>query len=210
MPTASVFVDTNVFVYARLAREAEKQLVAAQWIDRLWREQSGGTSMQVLSECYVTLTRGLEPAPSSSVVWDYVRSLLAWHPQPVDAQVFDRAFEIEQRHRLNWWDCLIVASAQLQGCSAADRGSAGRSGSRRRDCPQSVPPERLRRTRRLCARRARAASTSAPRPSKARRQNTQKTCAAAGMIRPQPQPALRAVCIHRVLGVDVRVMPTAA
>lgn len=117
MPTASVFVDTNVFVYARQAQEAEKQPVAEQWIDRLWREQAGRTSMQVLSECYVTLTRCLEPAPSSEVVWDYVRSLLAWQPQPVDTQVFQRAFEIEQRHRLNWWDCLIVGSAQLQGCS---------------------------------------------------------------------------------------------
>jgi predicted nucleic acid-binding protein len=117
MPAASVFVDTNVFVYARQAHEAAKQPVAAQWIDRLWREQTGRTSMQVLSECYVTMTRRLKPAPSSAAVWDYVRSLLAWHPQPVDAQVFHRAFEIEQRHQLNWWDCLIVGSAQLQGCS---------------------------------------------------------------------------------------------
>lgn len=117
MPTALVFVDTNVFVYARQAREVEKQPVAAQWVDRLWREQSGRTSLQVLSECYVTLTRRLEPAPPRDIARDYVQSLLAWKPQPVDEPVFDRAFEIERRHRLNWWDCQIVASAQLQGCS---------------------------------------------------------------------------------------------
>lgn len=117
MPTAHVFVDTNVFVYARQAHEVEKQPVAAQWIDRLWREQTGRTSMQVLSECYVTLVRGLEPAPPRGLAWDYVRSLLAWKPQPIEEPVFHRAFEIEQRHRLNWWDCLIVASAQLQACS---------------------------------------------------------------------------------------------
>lgn len=46
-----------------------------------------------------------------------MRSLLAWKPQPVDEPVFHRALEIEQRHQLNWWDCLIVASAQLQDCS---------------------------------------------------------------------------------------------
>jgi len=117
MPTACVFVDTNVFVYARQALEAEKQPVAAQWIDRLWREQTGRTSMQVLSECYVTLVRGLEPAPPRGLAWDYVRSLLAWKPQPIEEPVFHRAFEIEQRDRLSWWDCLIVASAQLQACS---------------------------------------------------------------------------------------------
>jgi predicted nucleic acid-binding protein len=117
MSTAHVFVDTNVFVYARHAHEVEKQPVAAQWIDRLWREQTGRTSIQVLSECYVTLMRRLEPAPPRGVAWDYVRSLFAWNPQPIEEPVLHRAFEIEQRHRLNWWDCQIVASAQLQGCS---------------------------------------------------------------------------------------------
>jgi len=117
MPTASVFVDTNVLVYARQAHETAKQPVAAQWIDRLWREQAGRTSMQVLCECYVTLSRGLVPAPAPDVAWDYVRSLLAWNPLPIDAQALQRAFEIERRHRLNWWDSLIVASAQLQGCA---------------------------------------------------------------------------------------------
>jgi len=117
MPTAHVFVDTNVFVYARQAREVGKQPVAAQWIDRLWREQTGRTSMQVLGECYVTLMRRLEPAPPRTIAWDYVRSLLAWNPQPIDEPLLHRAFEIEQRYRLNWWDCQIVASAQLQACS---------------------------------------------------------------------------------------------
>jgi predicted nucleic acid-binding protein len=117
MPAAHVFVDTNVFVYARQAREVEKQPVAAQWIDRLWREQTGRTSMQVLSECYVTLLRRLEPAPPRGIAWDYVRSLLAWSPQPIDESVLRQAFEIEERYRLSWWDCLIVGSAQLQDCS---------------------------------------------------------------------------------------------
>lgn len=117
MPTAHVFVDTNVFVYARHAHEVEKQPVAAQWIDRLWRDQAGRTSMQVLSECYVTLMRCLEPPPPRAIAWDHVRSLLAWSPQAIDEPVFNRAFKIEQRHRLSWWDCLIVASAQLQECT---------------------------------------------------------------------------------------------
>lgn len=114
--SALVFVDTNVFVYARQVRAAQKQPVAAQWIDRLWREQIGRTSIQVLNECYAVLTRATRLAPSPTLVWDYVRSLLAWNPQPVNADVLIRAFEIEQRHRLDWWDCLIVAAAQSQGC----------------------------------------------------------------------------------------------
>ena len=32
-------------------------------------------------------------------------------------EVLTRAFEIERRFRLSWWDCLVVAAAQLQSCS---------------------------------------------------------------------------------------------
>jgi hypothetical protein len=46
-----------------------------------------------------------------------MRELLAWNPRPVDKELVLHAREIEQRHRLNWWDCLIVGAAQLQNCA---------------------------------------------------------------------------------------------
>ncbi len=112
-----VFVDTNVFVYARQAHEAQKQPIAAQWVDRLWRERTGRTSFQVLNEFYSTLTRSVRPSPNATVAWEYLQVLMTWNPQPIDADVLTRAHQIEQRHRLNWWDCLIVAAAQVQDCS---------------------------------------------------------------------------------------------
>jgi len=114
--TAPVFVDTNVFVYARQASEGSKQRQAEQWLNHLWREQLGRTSMQVLNEYYATLTRKINPALSADEAWDKVRNLLGWIPQPTDADMLLRAREIERRHRLNWWDCLIVAAAQAQNC----------------------------------------------------------------------------------------------
>jgi len=115
--TAAVFVDTNVFVYERQTRDARKQALAAQWLERLWRERTGRTSMQVLCEYYATLTQKLDPPFANDEAWDQVCTLLAWNPPPVDRDALSRAFEIQKRHRLNWWDCLVVASAQLQGCS---------------------------------------------------------------------------------------------
>jgi hypothetical protein len=64
-------------VYARQTRDSRKQTLAAQWLDRLWREQIGRTSIQVLSEYYATLTRKLKPAFSNDEAWEHVRSLLA-------------------------------------------------------------------------------------------------------------------------------------
>jgi predicted nucleic acid-binding protein len=112
-----VFVDTNVLVYARDAREPAKRARAVAWLELLWREQLGRSSMQVLSEYYVALTRKLEPRVAPAEAWDDVSALMAWRPQPSDEALLKRGREIEQRYRLGWWDCLIVAAAQVQGCA---------------------------------------------------------------------------------------------
>ena len=114
--TARYFVDANVFVYARDARDARKQALAAKWIARLWTEDSGRTSMQVLSEYYSVVTRKLRLRVSSDKAWDDVQQLLGWRPHAVDEEILRHAREIEQRYGLSWWDSMIVAAAQLQDC----------------------------------------------------------------------------------------------
>jgi predicted nucleic acid-binding protein len=114
--TAGVFVDTNVFVYATDNRETVKQSLAEQWLERLWREQSGRTSVQVLNECYWNLTHKIRPALPANEAWDIVQSLFQWNPQVIDIDVLTRAREIERRYRLAWWDSLIVGAAQAQNC----------------------------------------------------------------------------------------------
>lgn len=115
--TAPVFVDTNILIYARDPRDAAKQTRAAEWVAYLWRERLGRTSVQVLSEYYVTVTRKLMPRVTSEEAWDDVKSLLAWRPQPIDEALLPRAREIEQRYRLSWWDSTVVGAAQLQDCA---------------------------------------------------------------------------------------------
>jgi len=115
--TAPVFVDTNVFVYARQAKESIKQPVAAAWIESLWRDQLGRTSIQVLNELYVTLLQKIRPALVEEQAWEAVQVLLAWDPHPVNASITVRARDVARRHRLSWWDSLIVAAAQAQNCA---------------------------------------------------------------------------------------------
>jgi predicted nucleic acid-binding protein len=115
--TAPVFVDTNVLLYARDAGETGKQPRAAAWLEYLWREQLGRTSIQVLSEYYINVTRKLSPGLAPDEAWDDVQALLTWHPQPVDDVLLRRGREVEVRYRLSWWDSLVVGAAQLQGCT---------------------------------------------------------------------------------------------
>jgi predicted nucleic acid-binding protein len=114
--TGAVFVDTNIFLYAIDTSEPAKQPVASAWIARLWREMAGRTSTQVLAEYYYNVARKLRFAVPAGEAWPHVVALMAWSPQPIDTDLLERARDIELRFRLNWWDCQVVAAAQLQDC----------------------------------------------------------------------------------------------
>jgi predicted nucleic acid-binding protein len=111
--TGPCFVDANVLVYSRDLRERSKQARADAWLDLLWRENRGRTSMQVLSEFYVNARR---LGVAADELWKSVERYLAWSPQPIDEPLLRRAHEVEQRWRLSWWDSMVVAAAQLQDC----------------------------------------------------------------------------------------------
>lgn len=109
------FVDANVIVYARDGRDPAKQRGAIAWLDLLWREESGRTSIQVISESYAVLKRLGGGAPEQ--LWERVEKYFAWRPHPVDEPLLRHARAIEQRWRISWWDSMVVAAAQLQYCA---------------------------------------------------------------------------------------------
>jgi predicted nucleic acid-binding protein len=115
--TELVFVDTNVLVYAQDSRDLRKQQRATEWLERLWRMQSGRTSVQVLNEYYVTVTRKLQPGLPEALAWNHVEALGAWQPQGMDHALMRRARSLAGQAQLSWWDALIIAAAQLQRCS---------------------------------------------------------------------------------------------
>lgn len=110
------FVDTNLLVYSRDASEPEKQQQAMKWMTRLWHDRSGRVSYQVLQEFYITVVQKLDPGlPADSARMD-VRSLMSWQPIPPSAAVMERAWAIQDRYGLPWWDSLIVSAAQTADC----------------------------------------------------------------------------------------------
>ena len=114
--TGPVFVDTNVLVYRHDASEQEKQTRAEAWYQFVWRRRLGCLSFQVLQELYSTLTRKLKPRLDVSQARALIRDLAAWRPVAVDSAVLERAWRLEERYSLSWWDALIVAAAQVGEC----------------------------------------------------------------------------------------------
>jgi predicted nucleic acid-binding protein len=113
----NVFVDTNILLYSRDASEPEKQALASARLDELWEAHTGRLSVQVLNEFFVNASRKLDPGLSPEEAWDDIEALSAWEPLPLDMAILARAFSVQQRYGLSWWDSLIVAAAEASGCS---------------------------------------------------------------------------------------------
>lgn len=112
--TAPVFVDSNVFLYALDEADPNKQRAARKWTSALWRNHYGRVSFQVLSEFYVNALR-LRPAARDEARAE-VRDLLTWNPVVNDAALLELGWKIQDRHRLSYWDALIVAAAKAASC----------------------------------------------------------------------------------------------
>ncbi len=112
----NLFVDTNVLVYRHDATEPEKQEQSARWLEWLWRTQRGRISSQVLQEFYSTVTRKLRPGLDAETARTILRPYFAWAPVLPTTHLMERAWQLESRYRLSWWDTLIVAAALQARC----------------------------------------------------------------------------------------------
>ena len=111
--TASVFVDTNVLLYAHDLDAGPKHETARRLVMELWSEQRGVLSTQVLQEFYVDVTRKLRlpRAEAREALVDFG----TWKVERIGVPHILRASELEERFQLSFWDALIVAAAAAAG-----------------------------------------------------------------------------------------------
>ena len=108
--TEVVFVDTNILVYAYGPKVGEKHIRATRALERLWDEQTGRVSVQVLQEFYVTATQKLKTPRASAR--EVVQTYTPWVQHPTTPETILRASDLAESARLSFWDALIVASAE--------------------------------------------------------------------------------------------------
>jgi predicted nucleic acid-binding protein len=111
-----VFVDTNVLLSCFDDRDPAKRDRSRSWVARLWERRSGRLSNQVLNEFYCNGRRKFASAISAGDARSEVRRYQRWQPWANDHATVETAWAVESRYGLSYWDALIVASAQAQGC----------------------------------------------------------------------------------------------
>lgn len=112
---ARIFIDTNVLAYAHDSSETEKQPIAARLLESLWETGTGALSTQVLQEFYVVATRKFHPPLDRRRARQLVSAYGEWHLVQVDLPMILASSELEGRHRLSFWDALIVEAARRAG-----------------------------------------------------------------------------------------------
>ncbi len=111
------FIDTNIFVYSFDQTAPAKSAVASQLIRKALTTQKGVISFQVVQEFLnVALRRFARPMNTSESEQYFtvtLRPLLAIHSSPA---LYLEALHLQSRHKLAWYDSLIVAAAQQAQC----------------------------------------------------------------------------------------------
>lgn len=110
-----VFVDTNVFIYARDDRFPDKQSAARHWLSEITSRELGVVSPQVLGELHNVAGKGtLQGSELANHV--STSSIEAWSTGQTDLDLLALAWDVRTRTRFQWWDCVILASAISASC----------------------------------------------------------------------------------------------
>ncbi len=105
-----VFIDSNILIYAQDVDAGDRHEQARALIRDLWKSRKQpAISVQVLQETHVNLIRkGVAIEESARRVSRY----LSWRVVGNTKDLFCRSLELQQSHRLSYWDAMIVAAAQ--------------------------------------------------------------------------------------------------
>lgn len=109
-----IFLDTNILVYVSTEQDARKRSISELLIDESIRNGNGAISFQVLREFANVMFKkfGLaadEVRRTLSIFGDLPRV-------PESEALLDCGMDIKERYGIQFYDALIVASAEAAGC----------------------------------------------------------------------------------------------
>ena len=115
--TARTFVDSNILIYAHDLDAGMRQQRAADYLDRLWLDNTGRLSTQVLQEFYVNVTQKIRSPLSKPTAREVVQDYESWVQSYITTSTVVRASEISEIWQISFWDGLILAAADEAGAS---------------------------------------------------------------------------------------------
>ena len=117
--TGNVFIDTNIFLYAKFKDakfndSEQKFLIANDFFRRYLADKQPFISTQVVNEfCVNAVKMGGDPFEIRSTAANFANR---FHIAPVSMDTVLESFRVYERYGFSHWDCLIAASAIESDC----------------------------------------------------------------------------------------------
>lgn len=116
-PTPKCFIDTNVLLYAKDKTSPSKLKAATAWLSALLDRNAAVLSAQSLREYYVNVLRQDRSRPAVAALRAHIAALDDVVPDSLRSDHLALAWELQDRHRVSFWDALLLASALTAGCA---------------------------------------------------------------------------------------------
>jgi len=109
------FVDTNILIYAHDGGAGAKHAKAVDLLTRLVEVDNCAISTQVLVEFFAAATKklGMSGQEAENILGD----MAGWPLHRPDHADIMAAARLQRRHKISWWDALIVQSAGALACT---------------------------------------------------------------------------------------------
>ena len=109
-----VFLDTNIFLYAFLNQDVAKKMVAVKILATAIGNGNGYVSLQVAKEfCSVMTKKSSKPISELAVALNLISR---FNCTAGSFEMVRRALEIKDQYGIQFYDALIVAAAEANGC----------------------------------------------------------------------------------------------
>lgn len=109
----SIFIDTNVLIYAYSSDEVEKKLAVQMLLEK---DQKVFISTQVINE-FINVMRKKRSVPVN-ILQEVIKEIAnIFSISLITVETINQALAISQRYKYSYFDSLIIASARENSCS---------------------------------------------------------------------------------------------
>jgi len=112
----NVFVDSTTLLYTLDPTEAPKRTRCVLWLKSLRLLGSLMMSPQVLNETYSVVMRKPAFGSARGGIRAHLSDYAAWATAPLNVEVLVAGWRLQDRFRVPFRDCLLLASANAAGC----------------------------------------------------------------------------------------------
>jgi len=112
-----VFFDTNIFVYLWGGEDPGKAEISDRLVAEALKHRCGVISIQVAQEFFNVVFKKYKPGLSPELAEQFSGNMFArLDCVPSSLALTLEAVRLRERHKLEWWDSLIVAAAIAAEC----------------------------------------------------------------------------------------------